>query len=281
MKIFLQNKNGFIPPTRFAGAPAGRAGGRKAKKTWIFIFAVFALLGATNGEARNFTVKIIIGATSPFFKLAKLTAEKKTNLFFLFKNKQFLNEELNFLKEKNIELENETILLESVKRENEELKTMLSRSDKKSYILGFVISRPPQSPYDTIVADVGSDNGVWRGMKAIAYSNVLIGHAVEVFSGVSKIKLISYPGEETNLVIETENAKISAIGLGLGGGNIEVKIPSSVKVNSGDEITAEGAFRYLLGLADKIEIDPLNPFQKIIFRIPVNLNELQKIGLEK
>ncbi len=276
-KIFLQNKSELAPLKLRPVSPS--LGGRKAKKKWIFIFAVFALLGATNGEARNFTVKIIVGAASPFFKFAGLVSEKKDDLFFLFRNRQSLNEELDFLKEKNIELENKTILLESVKAENEELKAMLFRSDKKSYILGSVISRPPQSPYDIIVIDAGSDNGIKQGMKAIAYSSVLIGHVAEVFPGASKIKLISYPGEETNLIIE--NAKISAIGLGLGSGNIEVKIPSSVEVNSGDKITTDGTFQYLLGLADKIETDPLNPFQNIIFRIPVNLNELQKIGLEK
>lgn len=253
--------------------------GRKARKTWIFIFAIFALLGATNGNARSFAVKTIVGAASPFFKFAGLAVEKKDGIFFLFRNKQFLDEELNFLKEKNIELENEKILLESVRKENEELKILLSRPDKKSYILGSIISRPPQSPYDMIVIDAGSDNGVKQGMKAVAYGSILLGHAAEVFPGASKIKLVSYPGEETNLIIE--NAKISAIGLGLGGGNIEVKIPSSVKIDSGDKIITEGNLHYILGTADKIEADALNPFQKIIFRMPVNLNELQKIGIER
>lgn len=268
-KIYLQNKSGF----------ASRETGRKAKKTWIFIFAVFALLGATNGDVRNVSVKTIVGATGPFFKLANFVAEKKDNIFFLFKNKRSLEEELDYLREKNIELENGAILLESVRKENEELKILLSRPDKKSYILGSIISRPPQSPYDIVVVDAGSDNGVKKGMKAVAYGSILLGHIAEVFSNSSKIKLVSYPGEETNLFME--NGKISAIGLGLGGGNIEVKIPSSVKINSGDKINTEGTSRYLLGTADKIEADALNPFQKIIFRMPVNLNELQKIGIEK
>ena len=271
-KIYPQNRSGLaLPSSR-----------RKTKKTWLFIFAVFALLGATNANVRNFTVKTIIGAVNPFFKFSRFAAEKKDNVFFLFKNKQSLDEELNYLREKNIELENEIILLESAKKENEELKIMLSRPEKKSYILGSIISRPPQSPYDMIVVDTGSDNGVKQGMKAVAYGSVLIGHVAEVFPNTSKIKLVSYPGEETNLIMEImENAKISAIGLGLGGGNIEVKIPSSVKINSGDKINTEGTSYYLLGTADKIEADALNPFQKIIFRMPVNLNELQKIGLEK
>ena len=268
-KTYPQNRSGF----------ASQSGRRKAGKKWIFIFAVFALLGATNGEARSFAVKTIVIATSPIFKFSRFAAEKKDNIFFLFKNKQSLDEELNYLKERNIELENEIISLESAKKENEELKILLSRPDKKSYILGSIVSRPPQSPYDTIITDAGSDNGVKQGMRAIAYGSVLIGHVVEVFPVASKIKLVSYPGEETNLIME--NAKISAIGLGLGGGNIEVKIPSSVKINSGDKINTEGTSHYLLGTADKIEADALNPFQKIIFRMPVNLNELQKIGIEK
>ena len=268
-KTYPQNRSGLA-------SPSSR---RKTKKTWFFVFAVFTLLGATNADVRNFTVKTIIGAVNPFFKFSRFAAEKKDNIFFLFKNKQSLDEELNYLREKNIELENEIILLESAKKENEELKIMLSRPEKKSYILGSIIFRPPQSPYDMIVVDTGSDNGVKQGMSAVAYGSVLIGHVAEVFPNTSKIKLVSYPGEETNLIME--NAKISAIGLGLGGGNIEVKIPSSVKINSGDKINTEGTSYYLLGMADKIEADALNPFQKIIFRMPVNLNELQKIGLEK
>ena len=275
-KTYPQNRSGFASS---ASLPVYRTGRRKARKTWLFVFAVFALLGATNGEARSFAVKAIVGAASPVFKFSRFAAEKKDNIFFLFKDKQSLGEELNYLREKNIELENEIILLESAKKENEELKIMLSRPEKKSYILGSIISRPPQSPYDTIVVDTGSDNGVKQGMKAVAYGGVLIGHVAEVFPDTSKIKLVSYSGEETNLIME--DAKISAIGLGLGGGNIEVKIPSSVKINSGDKINTEGTFHYLLGTADKIEADALNPFQKIIFRMPVNLNELQKIGLEK
>lgn len=258
--------------------PQNRSG-RKAKKTWLFIFTVFILLGATNGNVRSFAVKTIVGATTPFFKFSGFVSGKKDDIFFLFRNKQSLDEELNALKDKNTELENEAILLESVRKENEELKIILSRPDKKSYILGSIISRPPQSPYDMIVVDAGSDNGVKQGMKAVAYGSILIGHVAEVFPSASKIKLVSYSGEETNLIIE--NAKISAIGLGLGGGNIEVKIPSSVKVDSGDKINTEGTSHYLLGTADKIEADALNPFQKIIFRMPVNLNELQKIGIEK
>lgn len=268
-KTYLQNKNIF----------ASSAGNKKFAKTLIFIFVIFSLLVTTNKNVRNWTVKTIVISTSPVFKTANFILGIKENIVFFFKNKEMLQEELGVLKEKNIEMENELSLLDYVKKENEELKIMLSRSDKKNYVLGYIISRPPKSPYDMIVIDAGSSDGVAKGMKAVAYSNVLIGYVAEVFPNTSKIKLLSFPGEEISLIME--NAKVSAIGFGLGGGNIEIKMPSSVVVNIGDKIISDGTFHYLLGVADKIETDLTNPFQKIIFRMPINLNELQKIGIEK
>lgn len=269
MKIYHQNKNKFVP----------RGQGRNIVKTWVFIFFVFTLIVITNKYAKNFTIKTIVISTSPVFKFTEIVSSAKKNIVFLFKNKQSLEEDIAVLKEKNAELENELILLDYIKTENEELKIMFSRPDKKSYILGSVILRPPKSPHDMIVADAGSSVGVVQGMKVIAHSNILIGYVVEVFPNSSKIKLLSFPGEEVGLMIES--AKISAIGFGLGGGNIEIKIPSSVVVNVGEKIIAEGTFHYLLGIVDKVETDLINPFQKIIFRMPVNLNELQRIGIEK
>jgi len=269
MKIHRQNKNGIATyPQR-----------RSDVKKWIFILVIFVALVVTNKNAKKFTIKTIVVSAMPVFKLAGFISNTKENIIFLFKNKQELRENLESLGEKNAEMENELILLDYIKMENEELKTMLSRPDKKSFILGSIISRPPKSPYDMIIIDAGLNVGVTQGMKAIAYSNVLIGYVVEVFSNSSKIKLLSFPLEETSLIIES--TKISAIGLGLGGGNIEIKIPSSVVVKNGDKIITDGVFHYLLGLVDKVETDLTNPFQKIIFRMPINLNELQRVGIEK
>ena len=75
---------------------------RKTRKTWIFIFAIFARFGATNGDIRSFAVKTIVGATTPFFKFSRFAVEKRRLPFFLFRNKQSLEEELNYLKEKKI-----------------------------------------------------------------------------------------------------------------------------------------------------------------------------------
>lgn len=252
---------------------------KKRRKTRFFIFAILIILGISNGDARTAAVNVVSLLTKPLIEAIGLATDKKDNIFGLFKNKQVLTAELNSLKEKNIVLENKIALMEVSRKENENLKLLLAQSNKKSYIFGSVILRPPQSPYDVVVVDAGLDNGVIFGMRVISHSSVLIGNVAEALPGMSKIKLISFPKEETNLIIE--GANVSAVGIGTGGGNIEIKIPHSVKVSEGDKIITDGTFPYLIGKVEKIETNPLDPFQKILFRIPVNLNETRGVGIEK
>ena len=54
------------------------------KKKSGFLFWRFSpLLGATNGEVRNFAVKTIVGAASLFFKFSRFAVEKKDSFFLV------------------------------------------------------------------------------------------------------------------------------------------------------------------------------------------------------
>ena len=77
-----------------------------------FILAVSPCSARTNGGGKKFCGKKRLSARRARFKFSRFAVERKT-AFFLFRNKQSLDKELNFLKEKNIKLENEAILLES------------------------------------------------------------------------------------------------------------------------------------------------------------------------
>lgn len=118
-------------------------------------------------------------------------------------------------------------------------------------------------------------------MMATAHANVLLGHVAEVFPTISKIKLISFSGEETNVMIESAPASISAIAVGRGGENLEIKLPSAIEIKSGDKIMTMGTFPLAVGVVEKVEIDLSDPFQKILFRLPINLQELKYVMIEK
>ena len=249
------------------------------RKVWIFIFIIFVTLSVSNKHFRQVVTRSITVAFTPFLKISHLTNERWDNFTFIFKDKNQLGEEIKKLALQKIELEKEILTSNYLRAENEELKSLLAKTNNKELVLASIISRPPQSPYDAIIVDAGAINGIELGMKAIAYSNIIIGHVTEVFPKISKITLISSPREETNVFIE--NAKVAAVSIGLGGGNMEIKIPSSIQVSSGDQIMTTGTFPFLVGITEKIEMNLSDPFQKILFRLPVNLQQMKYVTVEK
>jgi len=242
---------------------------KKFPKRNIFsglILGLFLILFIFFAPARNIVVKFFVAVSHPLLILNKK------------------DDEVSVLKNRVAELESKILMLEPLEKENQELKALFSRPEEaKKYILGAIISRPPQSPYDVLIIDAGSDNGVKEGMTATAFSNILLGYTTDVFSKTSKMKLISFPGEETNALIESVStgAKISVTAVGRGGGDIEIKIPSSLEVHSGDRITTPGTYPLMLGIVERAEINLSDPFQKIFFRLPVNLQELNYVMIEK
>jgi len=241
---------------------------RPSKKFIISGLFLVLVLIVFISPARNTVVRFFIAVSRPFLKWRRN------------------DDEISKLKEKNAELEAKILSMTLLEKENQDLKTMLSNPPNPpagGYILGAIISRPPQSPYDVLLIDNGSDNGVQQGMTVTAFSNVLLGYVTEVFPKTSKVKLISFPSEETNVIIESASTgiKTSATAFGRGGGEMEIKIPSAVEIHSGDLVKTPGTFSLMLGTVEKAEINLSDPFQKIYFRLPVNLQELQWVMIEK
>lgn len=245
---------------------------KKFSKRNIFfvLLGLFLILIIFNSSVRNIVIKPLLIISRPFFKINNWWGGD--------------NDEVSNLKEKIAELESEISSLKLLEKENQELKNLFSRpEDVKKYILAAVVSRPPQSPYDVFVIDAGSKDGVEQGMTVTAFSNILLGYVTDIFPKTSKVKLISFPGEETSVMIESVSAetKISAMSMGRGGGNMEIKIPSSIEIHSGDFIKTPGTYPLVLGTVEKIETNLSDPFQKILFRLPINLQELQWVMIEK
>lgn len=266
-KTFLQNK-----------------GWRARKFKWLVVFLTVFLGLAVYIKTVNYNVSAFSSALAgTFFRAGNSVGEWWSGNIFLLKSKKELFDENLNLKEKNSELEGKLVLYELLKKENEELKNFLSQNNEKKFVFAAIISKPPQSPYDIFLIDAGSENGLRAGMPVIVYDNILLGYMADVFTKTSKIKLVSYPGEELNVIIASTNGEvqISAVAIGNGGGNMEIKLPNSIQVNSGDRVITTGTFPLLLGVVEKVEVSLSDPFQKIMFRTPVNFQELQSVMIEK
>lgn len=253
--------------------------GSAAVKLFALVLAGFLLLAVFNTSAGRAVVSPLMPSAEIAFQKAREIKNWGNANISAFKSKKNIQKENLELKEKNSELEAKILICDVFRRENEELKSFFSRDNNKKSILSVVVSRPPQSPYDILIIDAGSDDGVKNGMAATAYSDVFIGYAVEVFPKTSKIKLLSFPSEETNVYIQSagNETRISAIAIGKGGGNMEIKLPNSIEINSGDRITNTSVFPLLIGIVEKVEVNLLESYQTILFRLPVNIQELKYI----
>ena len=79
-------------------------------------------------------------------------------------------------------------------KENKELKAILGRVSNQRAILATVLSRPNNSPYDTLIIDIGKDKGIEKGDKVLVAGEIVVGTVGEVYARSSKSGTVFFPG---------------------------------------------------------------------------------------
>lgn len=159
--------------------------------------------------------------------------------------------------------------------ENERLKSLLGRNEKEKIVYATILKRPPDSPYDTLILDAGTGDGVKVGNNVIS-GNVLVGSIIESGSGYSKAKLFSSPGNIFSGML-SDHIQIEA--KGLGGGSFEVVAPIGASVSVGDALVLPAISSKIFGLVQNIEEKPTEGFKRILFSLPINPNQIDAVGI--
>ncbi len=168
---------------------------------------------------------------------------------------------------------------DSIVVENSNLKEILGRKDEKvTMVLSAILAKPNQSPYDTLVIDVGANKNIKKGEMVFALGNVPIGRVSDVYSNSAKVVLFSSPGERTEVVITGKNVFMEVVGRG--GGNFELILPRDLSLFKGDQAVLPGIFPFVLGIVETIVSDPRDPFIKALLTSPVNIQELKFVEVE-
>ena len=167
----------------------------------------------------------------------------------------------------------------SLQAENTSLKEILGRTDEKTaMILAAILGKPNQSPYDTLIIDVGTKDKVAVGETVFALGNVPIGRVSVVYQNSSKVVLLSNPGEKIQAVVSGKNIFMDVVGRG--GGNFEMVLPRDFMPVKGDQVVLPGITPYVLGIVETIISDPRDPFVKALLVSPVNVQELKFVEVE-
>ncbi|MFA5095347.1 MAG: rod shape-determining protein MreC [Candidatus Paceibacterota bacterium] len=251
----------------------------------IFIIVLFTLIYFRSPIFQGFSYLSSV-IFHPVLILGNNISEKLSNIGSYFYSKKSLLLENESLKSKLNEQEARMTNYNSVLDENFKIKEILGRlpaqagkNEKTNMVLANILSKPNKSPYDTLVIDVGTEDGILSGQKVFALGNIPIGRVAEINTSSSKVILYSNPGEKTEVVITGEDIFMQLIGRG--GGNFEMILPRDFILEKGVEAVLPGITPYLVATVQTIISDPRDAFQKALFASPVNIQELKFVEVER
>lgn len=251
-------------------------------RSQIFIsFSIIAIVVAgfflTIGPAK--TISGITSVAISIFKIKQTAGQGISDGLELSKSKNTLIEEKKLLAEKISELETALAILPTMKDENYKLTEILARKKENSQqAVARILAKPNQTIYDTLLIDLGSDDGILVGARVLAQGNIPIGLVSEADLKTSKVKLFSTSGEITKAVIVGPDIFIDL--KGQGGGTFETTLPRDIVIEKGTTV-AELASGQTIAVMEETLADSRDPFQRILFRSPVNFFELRFVGVEK
>lgn len=249
---------------------------RRENKTWkpvAGVAVILALAGFFYFFAPNLANQGLYKIAGPMWNARQHVGGALTNFWSIFADKATLASENLSLQQKLDEANLGLLDLDAYKQENDGLKILLGRKDlAEKKVLAVILAKPNQSAYDTLVLDVGKNQGVKAGDSVLA-GDFIIGAVREVYDNYSKAVLASAPGE--TFTVRVGASGIDTQAQGRGGGNFIIQLPKEIAVKQGDLIKSPGLSPRIFGTVEDIEQNATDPFQFILFKLPVNINSLE------
>ena len=187
--------------------------------------------------------------------------------------------------ERRRELEQDILELQAAKeesrwlaRENDELRRLLGGQADERIAAG-IIGRPTELPYDVLILDQGSRDGVSENAAVYVGPNQAIGFVAAVYERTSVVALVSSPGFESTVYIYGPNIYTTAVGLG--GGTLRVNVPQGILLAAGDLVVMPSFRGGLYGAISVVESAPTRPEQFGYLSMEVPLQSLRFVTVSK
>lgn len=163
-----------------------------------------------------------------------------------------------------------------VMQENEELRALTNATSSPRMIAG-VIGRPPYTPYDTLVLDRGSEDGVVVHAPVFHGKGVAIGYVREAYPHLALVTLFSSPDTEMTVYIFGPNIFTTAYGEG--GGVVRLSVPQGIKVEEGNMVVLPSFDTGVLGSITHIQSIPSEPEQHAYVTLNAPLQSIRIVSI--
>lgn len=185
-------------------------------------------------------------------------AESSSSLPQYFRNRSELLKEISELRSQVASSNGGRFTLEALVKENDTLRSLLGDDGEERVVAG-VISRPGVLPYDAIMIDKGTDDGVLNGAPVYIGENTVIGIVKNATAKTALIELITTPGFETTVYIIGPDIYTNAIGVG--GGQMRVGVPQGITLSEGDLVVLPSVTSGVYGEINLVQSEATRPEQ--------------------
>lgn len=253
-------------------------GSRVPLRTFFILLALTALF-APAFFWRNPLTGVLARALPPIGGARAGLSASAGGLGALFSSKAALERENAALKAALTHAQAELADRDALYAENLALKKSLGRTDASpGTVLADVIMRPPGVPYDTLLVDAGTRQGIVVGALVSGGGSTVIGTVFEVYDSTARVALFSSPGASYEALLR---GSVPLSIEGNGGGSFSGKVPAATPAAVGDYITLPGIAGGFAGTVSAIEAPEGDSFKTLYVHLAVNLFELRYVEIWK
>lgn len=215
--------------------------------------------------------------TAPVYALRNWVMESGSSVPLYFASRNELVREIDRLEKELAVHGGRDAAFARVVNENNELRALLGVSESERIVAG-VLTRPPFVPYDALLVDRGSRDGIREGAIVYGGGDQAIGRIARVFPESALVTLFSTPGVEVTAYVLGPQVYTTA--RGQGGGIIRISVPQGVPLTVSDVVILPTLEAGLLGEVIHVESTPTQPEQYgyITFGTPIQSLRLVNVS---
>jgi cell shape-determining protein MreC len=214
----------------------------------------------------------LINITAPFWK-SNFFSRTFLGTVALVRSKESLENENQSLKAQLDSYNSLVVSSRVLEDSRDQLLTYFNRASTTPGIAAAVLVHPPETPYDMLVIDAGTSEGVALGNRVSLPEGVVIGNVSQVSTYSARVDLYSGSGNTTDAVLERNSLPVTLIGQG--GSNFEFDLPKGVAVEDGDKILSPNIRSEMIAVVGDVESDPTDSLEHVYARSVVDVFTLR------
>jgi len=160
--------------------------------------------------------------------------------------------------------------------ENDQFRALLG-AETTARVVARVVARPPQLPYDLIMLDRGSVDGVQLNAPVFAGLDTVFGVVSQVNQNTSYVTPLSHPSLTFTVFIVGPN--IFTVAEGLGGGVVRVRVPQGIAISKNDIVLLPAADAAIVGKIEEVRTTPTKPERHGYITFPQPLQSLPFVSV--